>query len=100
MTHKKSVHRIFEEIFTNAIGWIAGLLSVDLLKMFFIEKKWINAWGIFSKKTAVNSTTFSILEWTLTAVIGFMVMCAISFLAKKAFFKNRLESKENNLKSE
>jgi hypothetical protein len=98
MTHKKRVHRIFEEIFTNAIGWIAGLLSVDLLKMFFIEKKWINAWGIFSKKTAVNSTTFSFMEWTLTAVIGFMVMCAISFLARRAFFKDRSGLKENEMK--
>jgi hypothetical protein len=98
MAHKKSVHRIFEEIFANAIGWIAGLISVDLLKLFFIEKKWINAWGIFSKKTAVNSTTFSFLEWTLTAVIGFMVMYAVSFLTKKVFFRNHASIKENNMK--
>jgi hypothetical protein len=100
MIQKKRVHRLFEEILANAIGWFAGLISVDLLKMFFIEKKWINAWGLFSKKAAVDSTTFHILEWTLTAIIGFTVMYTISFLAKRVFFKNRSGSIGNNMKTE
>jgi hypothetical protein len=96
MAHKKRVYRVFEEIIANAIGWLAGLISVDLLKIFFIEKKWINAWGIFSKKAAVDSSTFHFLEWTLTAVFGFMVMYLINILVRKVFFKNHADLQDES----
>lgn len=87
MNKNKAVGSLIEEILANGIGWVAGLLSVDVLKLFFIERKWSNAWGLFSKKTAVNSSTFNILEWILTAIIGFLVMWMINVLIRKVFFK-------------
>jgi hypothetical protein len=89
MKAKKVANTVFEELIANGVGWIAGLLSVDVVKMFFIEKKWYNAWGIFSKKSAVDSDTFAILEWAATALIGFLVMFLINMLIKKVIFRKK-----------
>jgi hypothetical protein len=89
MKKTKAIGSVFEEIIANGIGWIAGLLSIDILKMFLIEKKWFNAWGLFSKKAAVSSTTFSFLEWILTAVIGFLVMLIINVAIRKIIFRKK-----------
>lgn len=87
MKSKKTVNTIIEEVIANGIGWVAGLLSIDLLKLFFIERKFTNAWGIFSKKTAVSGATFSFMEWTLTAIIGFAVMLIVNSYIRKKLFK-------------
>ena len=101
MKKKKTLNTIIEEIIANGIGWIAGLASVDLLGEFFIVKKWYNLGGIFSKKTAIDSDTFSFLEWTLTAIIGFIVMIVINkFIRKKLFKKKPDESKLEEIQSE
>jgi len=101
MKRKKTFNTIVEEVIANGIGWIAGLASVDLLGEFFIVKKWYNLGGIFSKRTAIDSDTFSFLEWTLTAVIGFVVMIVINKFIRKKLFKKKLdESKLEEIQSE
>lgn len=98
---KKTVNRIFEEVIANGIGWIAGLLSIDLLDLFFIQKSWKNAWGIFSKRTALDATTFSFLEWTLTAIIGFIVMLIVNkFVRSRIFKKRRTDSNTEEIQTE
>ncbi|MDF1546449.1 MAG: hypothetical protein P1P88_01415 [Bacteroidales bacterium] len=87
MKSKKTINTVVEEIIANGIGWVAGLLSIDLLKLFFIERKFTNAWGLFSKKTAVSGATFSFMEWTLTAIIGFAVMIIVNSYIRKKLFK-------------
>ncbi len=77
--------KLLEETISNIIGWIAGLLSIDILDYFFIQKSWKNVWGIFSKRTVVNAETYSLLEWLLTAFIGFLVMVFVNMLVKKIF---------------
>jgi len=90
MKTKKTINTIVEEVIANGIGWVAGLLSVDVLKLFFIERKWTNAWGLFSKKTAVSGSTFSFMEWALTAIIGFAVMLFVnSFIRKKLLARKK-----------
>ena len=78
MKTRKAARTITEELIANAIGWVAGLLSVDLLSLFFTERKLTNAWGLFSRKTAVSAETFSFLEWIVTAVVGFAVLFVVN----------------------
>lgn len=78
MKTKKAARTITEELIANAIGWIAGLLSVDLLSYFFAVKSWKNAWGLFSRKATVSAETFSFLEWIVTAIVGFIVLFVVN----------------------
>jgi len=85
--------KLGEELVANGIGWLSGLFSVDLLSYFFSIRSWKNGWGLFSRKATVSSATFEIMEWVLTAVIGFVVLLAVSHLVK-LFFKNRRKQEE------
>jgi len=78
MKTKKAARTITEELIANAIGWVAGLLSVDLLSYFFTVRSWKNGWGVFSKKATVSADTFSFLEWTVTAIVGFVVLFVVN----------------------
>ncbi len=84
----KHVKTLFEEILSNAAGWVAGLLSVNLLSYFFSVRSWKNAWGLFSGKPTVSSETFDLLEWIITAVVGFFVLIVVNRLISKIFRKN------------
>ncbi len=74
--------KLLEETVSNVIGWIAGLLSIDILDYFFIQKSWKNVWGVFSKRTVVDAETYSFLEWLLTALLGFLVMVLVNRLVR------------------
>ncbi len=91
MKAKKTINTIIEEVIANGIGWLAGLASVDLLDNFFIRKSFWNFGGIFSKRIAVSKDEFSLLEWVLTAIIGFVVMLIINKFVRKKFFKKKAE---------
>jgi hypothetical protein len=96
MKIKKVISKIFDEVIASGIGWVAGILSIDLLDKFFIKKSIWNFGGIFSKRVAVSKDEFSLLEWLLTAIIGFVVMILVnklinSKLIKKKFSKTQQE---------
>lgn len=83
MNFKKISNTIIQEIVANGIGWIAGLLSANLLSYIFVAKKWWNLGGKLSKKAAIDANTLNILEWISTAVIGFIVLTLVNRLVKK-----------------
>ncbi len=96
---KENIEKLIEEIISNGAGWIAGIVSIDLLDLFFIQKSWKNAWGIFSKKTVVDAQTYSFLEWATTALIGFIVMLLVNRIVRNKFLakilkKNKTEPDE------
>ncbi len=64
----------FDEILSLAVGWIAGLLSVNILTFFIEKRSWLNLWGILSNKVVVEDNTYTISVWIVTAIIGFIVM--------------------------
>ncbi len=76
------MNKLIEETVANVVGWVAGLLSIDILDYFFIQKSWKNVWGVFSKRTVVNAETYSFLEWVLTAFLGFVVMVLVNRLVR------------------
>ena len=91
MKFGKKSKKIGEELLANGVGWIAGLLSVDLLSHFFAIRSWKNAWGLFSRKTMISADTFNILEWVITAVFGFIVLVGVNkFLIKRFFNKKEI----------
>ncbi len=91
---QKHSKTLLQEIVSNAIGWIAGLLSVDLLSHFFAVRSWKNGWGLFSRKTMIDADTFNAIEWILTATLGFFVLFTVNKLIVKRMFKN--EQEKNN----
>lgn len=78
MKTRKAARTLTDELIANAIGWVAGLLSVDLLSHFFAVRSWKNAWGLFSRKATVSAETFSVLEWVVTAIVGFVVLMLVN----------------------
>jgi len=91
---KKHSKTLFQEIISNAIGWIAGLLSVDLLSHFFAVRSWKNGWGLFSRKTMIDADTFNVIEWVLTAILGFVVLFTVNKLILKRMLKNEVKKNE------
>ena len=101
MKIKKILSQIFDEIIASGIGWVAGILSIDLLDKFFIKKSIWNLGGIFSKRVAVSKDEFSLLEWVLTAIIGFVVMILVNKLINSKFIKKQLNrSKQEEVQPE
>ncbi len=95
MKLRRQTKRFSEELISNAIGWIAGLVSVDFLSHFFAVRGWKNAWGLFSRKTMIDAETFSLIEWAITAIFGFIVLMIVNKLIMKRFFnKVYKENKE------
>ncbi len=96
----RTINKLIEEVVANGIGWISGLLSIDVLDYFFIKKSWKNAWGIFSHRTAVNAETYSFLEWILTAAIGFVVMVLVNKLVRKKLLGNIFKKESDREQNE
>ena len=65
---------IAKEFLNLGIGWILGLISVQLVQLFFEEKGIMNLWGFWSDKMVVEGSTLSVIEWLASAVIGYVVM--------------------------
>ena len=93
MKLRKQTRVFSEELISNAIGWIAGLVSVDLLSHFFAVRSWKNGWGLFSRKTMIDADTFSIIEWSITAIFGFIVLYSVNkFIMKRLL--NKIDNKD------
>ena len=93
---KKHSKTLVQEIFSNAIGWVAGLLSVDLLNNFFAVRSWKNGWGLFSRKTMIDADTFNVIEWVLTAILGFVVLFTVNKLIIKQILKKERKKQNAN----
>lgn len=78
MRIKKFLNYFFNEILSMGIGWTAGLIAIQILENYFEKSGWINAWGLFSNKVILSESTFMIMEWVSTAIIGFLVMKIIN----------------------
>jgi len=66
--------KVLFEILSVGVAWVAGLMSVEIISAYFAEKGFSNLWGLWSDKWVVDHETFSILEWTIAAVLGFVIM--------------------------
>lgn len=105
---KSILVQFFNELLGHGVGWVSGLLSVQLISNFFEEKSISNLWGFWSDKWVVDHDTFTNLEWAIAAIGGYLIMKLVDkywtpFLSKLIYGKkeNPSESQENeNLKEE
>lgn len=90
---RRFIFHLLQEIFNFGIGWVFGLLSVQLVLTFFEEKGIMNLWGFWSDKMIVEESTLSIIEWLTSAVIGYVVMQQVNKLITKARLFNSNDPK-------
>ena len=79
---------LYNNFLGNFLGFIIGLSSTKLVAYFFATRSIKNLWGLTSRKTLVDKQTFSILEWTISILIGFIVFEIFSKGLKKKFEEN------------
>ena len=83
---------ISKEFLNFGIGWVLGLFSVELVLLFFEEKGIMNLWGFWSDKMVVEESTFSVIEWLTSAIIGYVVMQQVNKAIVKIKILNSNES--------
>jgi hypothetical protein len=74
---------LYNNFLGNFLGFIIGMASTRLVSHFFATKGIKNLWGLTAKKTVIDKQTFSILEWSISILIGFVVFEIISKVIKK-----------------
>jgi hypothetical protein len=82
MPQKLAVY-IYNNFLGNFLGFIVGMASTGIASHFFSTRSIKNLWGLTTKKTLVDKQTFSILEWSISIFIGFVVFEIISKSVKK-----------------
>lgn len=82
MSQKLALY-LYNNFLGNFLGFIVGMASTRLVSHFFATKSIKNLWGLTTRKTLVDKQTFSILEWTISILIGFVVFEIISKGVKK-----------------
>ena len=74
---------LYNNFLGNFLGFIVGLASTRVVSHFFATRSIKNLWGITSKKTLVGKQTYSIIEFSISILIGFIVFEIISKGVKK-----------------
>ena len=82
LLRKLSVY-LYNNFLGNFLGFIIGLASTKLVAHFFATRSIRNLWGLTAKKTLIDKQTFTILEWSISILIGFIVFEIISKGLKK-----------------
>jgi len=84
---KKFLLHLIQELYNFGIGWLCGLLAVQLVLFFFEERGFTNLWGLWSDKMVVQESTLSIIEWLASALIGYFVMMLVNKIIKRVKLK-------------
>ncbi|MGZ5134133.1 MAG: hypothetical protein ACXWCG_03240 [Flavitalea sp.] len=74
---------LYNKFLGNFLGFIIGIASTKLVAHYFATRSIRNLWGLTTRKTLLDKQTFSILEWSISIVIGFIVFEIISKGLKK-----------------
>jgi hypothetical protein len=82
-TGKQFVGYVFDNYIGNFLGFVVGFASTRLVAHFYTTKSIKNLWGLTARKTVVDKQTFSMMEWAVSIIIGFIVFEVISKWAKK-----------------
>ena len=59
------------------------MASTGLVSHFFATRSIKNLWGLTTRKTLVDKQTFSMMEWAVSILIGFIVFEIVSKSVKK-----------------
>ncbi|HKH59908.1 MAG TPA: hypothetical protein VKA49_03700 [Flavitalea sp.] len=80
---QKLVLYLYNNFLGNFLGFIVGMASTRVVSHFFATRSIRNLWGLTSKKTLIDKQTYSILEYAISILIGFIVFEIISKGVKK-----------------
>lgn len=80
---RKLAFYLFNNFIGNFLGFIIGIASTRLVSEFFATRSIKNLWGLTSRKTIVDKQTFSIMEMTVSIIVGFIVFEIISKTVKR-----------------
>jgi hypothetical protein len=73
LNRKAVSHYLLTEVAGNFIGFIVGISATGIVSRFFETRNIKNLWGLTSKKTVVDKSTFTALEWIISIIVGFIV---------------------------
>ncbi len=75
---------LYNNFIGNFLGFVVGMAATRIVSHFFATRSLKNLWGLTSKKTVVDKSTFSNLQLLVSIVIGYIVFEIISkFIQKK-----------------
>lgn len=75
---------VYKNYVGNFLGFVVGLASTRLVAHFYTTRSIRNLWGLTAKKTVVDKSTFSAMQWGISILIGFIVFEIVSkWLQKK-----------------
>ncbi|MFY0255958.1 hypothetical protein ACDQ55_18610 [Chitinophaga sp. 30R24] len=80
---KKLWEYVYNNYVGNFIGFMIGMASTRLVSHYFTTRSIRNLWGLTTHKTIVNKSTYSTMEWVVSAVIGFIIFEIVSKWLKK-----------------
>ncbi|HEX5170018.1 MAG TPA: hypothetical protein VFW11_12660 [Cyclobacteriaceae bacterium] len=72
-TRQAVLRYLYTEVAGNFVGFLIGASAAGLLSRFFETRSIRNLWGLAAKRTVVDKNTFTVLEWIISIVIGFVV---------------------------
>ena len=80
---QKFIQYLYNNFLGNFIGFAVGMASTRLVSHYFATRSIKNLWGLTSRKTVLDKTTYHNLEWIVSLVIGFIVFEIISKWVQK-----------------
>ncbi|NII29447.1 hypothetical protein HB364_30490 [Pseudoflavitalea sp. X16] len=80
---KQFIEYLYNHFIGNFIGFVIGMASARLVSHYFTTRSIKNLWGLAARKTVVDKQTFSLMEWSISILIGFIVFELISKWVKK-----------------
>ena len=93
---RRFIFHLVQEFLNFGIGWIFGLISVQLVLLFFEEKGIMNLWGFWSDKIVVEKSTLSVIEWLTSAIIGYVVMQQVNkIITKVKLYRSKVSTTKN-----
>lgn len=90
---QKVAKHLAGEALGQLVGFMAGLGASSVLHRFFVRKSVFNLWGAFSSRQAVDKDTLHVLEWIVSALIGFAVFSLVNWLFQRPEVRRLLGQK-------
>ena len=70
----KNIFRYLTDQFIGTFsGFIIGIWASGLVSHYFATRSIKNLWGLTAKKTLVDKSTFTMLEWLVSVLVGYLV---------------------------
>jgi hypothetical protein len=84
---KAALKYLYDQLTGNFLGFLVGFSATTLVSRFFEARSIKNLWGLTSRKTVVDKDTFSMLEWMVSIVVGFIVFEIMTKVVKERIDK-------------